>query len=214
MLNLFFSCFCFSVDSSTRAFNEPKFIVFYSSLMSIFSLFCFNCKEPKPGVTMKKNGTMVTVRQSCSKCIFGYVWQSQQFVLNKYPAGNILLSFSVLMAGASISKILLVFRHMGLCAYTARSFFSHQRNLVFPTILHYWESYQAKLITQLKAMNDVVWCGDGRFDSMGHSAKYGMYTMLSTTVLKIVHFEVVQVGQNVMTKLIFKLLVWKMVHRC
>lgn len=210
----FFSPVSVSVLIPAPEPSTNRSLLYFTVVSSIFSLFCFNCKEPKPGVTMKKNGTMVTVRQSCSKCIFGYVWQSQPFVLNKYPAGNILLSFSVLMAGASISKILLVFRHMGLCAYTARSFFSHQRNLVFPTILHYWESYQAKLITQLKAMNDVVWCGDGRFDSMGHSAKYGMYTMLSTTVLKIVHFEVVQVGQNVMTKLIFKLLVWKMVHRC
>ena len=89
-IDLFSPHFCFSVDSSTRAFNEPKFIVFYSSLISIFSLFCFNCKEPKPSVTMKTKGTMVTVRQSCSKCIFGYEWHSQPFVLNKYPAGNIL----------------------------------------------------------------------------------------------------------------------------
>ena len=43
-------------------------------------------------------------------------------------------------------------------------------------------------------MKDVVWCGDGRFDSMGHSAKYGVYTMMSTSVMKIVHFELVQVS--------------------
>ncbi|CAB4003931.1 Hypothetical predicted protein [Paramuricea clavata] len=96
------------------------------------------------------------------------------------------------MAGASVSKILLVFRHMGLCAYTARSFFRHQSKLVVPTILHYWEAYQAKLIKGLKATKDVVWCGDRRFDSMGHSAKYGVYTMLLPTIMKIVHFKLVQ----------------------
>lgn len=42
-------------------------------------------------------------------------------------------------------------------------------------------------------VKEVVWTGDGRFDSMGHSAKYGVYTMLCTTIMKIVHFEVVQV---------------------
>lgn len=42
-------------------------------------------------------------------------------------------------------------------------------------------------------MKDVVWAGDARLDSMGHSAKYGVYTMLSTTIMKIVHFEIVQV---------------------
>jgi len=39
-------------------------------------------------------------------------------------------------------------------------------------------------------------CGlewDGRFDSMGHNAKYGAYTMFCSTVMKIVHFELLQV---------------------
>ena len=60
---------------------------------------------------------------------------------------------------------------------------------IFPTILHYWESYRAKLVEKLKKLKEVVWTGDGRFDSTGHSA----YTMLCTTIMKIVHFEVVQV---------------------
>ena len=111
----------------------------------------------------------------------------------KYPVGNVLLSFAVLMAGASISKILLVFRHMGLCVYSARTFFTHQRTFLFPTVIYHWESYQADLISTLKNMKDVVWSGDGRFDSMGHSAKCGTYTMLSTTIMKVVHFELVQV---------------------
>lgn len=174
--------------------NEPKFIVFYSKLLAIFSLFCFNCKTENPDVEMKTSGTMVTVMQSCSKCRNEYVWKSQPLVLGKYPAGNILLSFAVLVAGASISKILLVFCHLGLCVYSSRTFFRHQKQFVFPTILHHWESYRTKLLEKLKHLKDVVWCGDGRFDSMGHSAKYGVYTMMSTTILKIVHFEIVQVS--------------------
>ena len=42
-------------------------------------------------------------------------------------------------------------------------------------------------------MKEVNWAGDARFDSMGHSAKYGAYTMLNTNIMKTVHFEVVQV---------------------
>ena len=42
-------------------------------------------------------------------------------------------------------------------------------------------------------MNEVVWAGDARFDSMGHPAKYGSYLMFSTTIMKIVDFEIVQV---------------------
>lgn len=188
--------FFHSVPAGTSAVHEPKFIVFYSQLLALFSLFCFNCQAKKPVVTMKTRGTMVTVMQSCQKCISGYTWRSQPLVLGSLPAGNILLSFSVLMAGATISNILLVFRHMGLCVYSSRSFFSHQKKFLFPTILHYWDGYRTALLDQLRQMKDTVWCGDGRFDSMGHSAKYGVYTMLSTTILKIVHFELVQVKLN------------------
>lgn len=188
MLGISTFYFC-SMDPDTPEYNEPKFILFYRMLLNLFTLFCFNCKWDGPTTSMKQDGTMVTVTQSCANCNQKFVWRSQPLVLGKYPAGNILLSFAVLMAGASINRILLVFQHMGLCAYAARTFFRHQRSYVFPTVLHHWETYRMKLVEKLKGMKDVAWSGDGRFDSMGHSAKYGVYTMFCTTLMKIVHFE-------------------------
>lgn len=181
-------------NSADYMYNQPKFIVFYEMLLKIFLLFCFNCKADNPEVSMRENGTMVTVRQRCPKCIKGYVWNSQPFMpQGKYPAGNVLLSFAILMAGASISKISLIFRHMRLSVYSSRTFFAHQRLFVFPTVIQHWESYRAGLVSTLKTMKDVIWSGDGRFDSMGHSAKYGAYTMFCSTLMKVVHFELVQV---------------------
>lgn len=165
-------------------------------LLSLFSLFCFNCKEDKPQVTMKKNGTMITVTQHCSKCLNGFVWRSQPFVMGRYPAGNVMLSFAVLMAGASISKVLLIFRHMGLAMHSARTYFIHQKMFLFPAVFHHWQTYHQTCINKVKRMNDVVWSGDGRFDSVGHSAKYGVYTMFCTSTMKVVHFELVQVRFN------------------
>jgi len=43
-------------------------------------------------------------------------------------------------------------------------------------------------------MKDVVWSGDGRYDSMGHSAKFGVYTVFCCTLMKIVHFELLRVS--------------------
>lgn len=191
--NCFLDCLFFRVDPSMPEYSQPKFIVFYGMLMNIFTLFCFKCKEAAPPVSMKCHGTMVTVTQHCLKCKDVFEWKSQPLVMGKYPGGNVLLSFAILMAGAPISKVLLIFRHMGVSVYSARTYFRHQRQFIFPTILHYWESYRAKLVDKLKKLKEVVWTGDGRFDSMGHSAKYGAYTMLCTTNMKIVHFEVVQV---------------------
>lgn len=100
------------------------------------------------------------------------------------------------MAGASINKILLVFRHMGLHVFSARTYFRHQKSFLVPVVLHHWETYQANLISKIRKLKNVAWTGDGRFDSVGHSAKYGVYTMFCTTIMKIVHFELVQANET------------------
>lgn len=136
----------------------------------------------------------LTVYQDCRSCgAKSFEWKSQPLIVGKYPAGNILLSFAILMAGASVTKVLLVCRHLGLSVYCARTFFLHQTRFLFPIILKHWETYRAVLINQLKAVKHVAWSGDGRFDSMGHCAKYGVYTMFCSSISKVVHFELVQV---------------------
>ena len=58
----------------------------------------------------------------------------------------------------------------------------------------HWEKYQNALIEKLKKVKNATWSGDGRFDSMGDSAKYGAYSMFWNSISKIVHFEIRQVG--------------------
>ena len=184
----------FSVDPETQGYNEPKFIVFWSMLVSLFSMFCFKCKEGRPTLTVNQNGTLVTVRQNCTNCgDSSFEWKSQPSVFGKYPAGNIALSFATLMAGATIQKVLLVFKHMGVAVYQPRTYFLHQKKFLFPLIVTYWKEYQEKFKCQLQNATTVVWSGDARFDSMGHSAKYGVYSMFNCNFNKILHFELVQV---------------------
>ena len=70
-------------------------------------MFCFQCPEHTPTVEAYKTGTMVTLVQNCPNCgDEAFKWSSQ-------PFGQ---SFGILMAGASVSEVLLVFRHMGVFA--------------------------------------------------------------------------------------------------
>ena len=60
---------------------------------------------------MKQRVTMVIVNQHCTSCgEESFEWKSHLMALicSKYPAVNVLLSFAVLMAGASIREVLLV----------------------------------------------------------------------------------------------------------
>jgi hypothetical protein len=48
-------------------------------------------------------------------------------------------------------------------------------------------------VEELKGRGELVIAGDGRHDSMGHSAKYCAYTVFCCTVPFIIHFVLVQV---------------------
>ena len=79
----------------------------------LFSMLCFKCKAAKPTVESLKNGSMITVLQHCPNCgNNAFKWSSQPLMFGKFPARNIILG--VLVAGASISKVLLVFKHIGM----------------------------------------------------------------------------------------------------
>lgn len=170
--------------------EEPKGIVFMSKLLMLFQ-FCHLCFFLKPEMTVTQTGTMLTIDTKCSNCKQVFTWKSQPFLLGKIPAGNLLLSLAVLCAGASIKKVILVFKHMGILVYHEPTFYYHQRHLLIPTIVMFWRKYQKKVLDALKG-KDVVLAGDGRHDSMGHSAKFAPYSIFCCTVGLIVHIVLVQ----------------------
>ncbi|KXJ17797.1 uncharacterized protein LOC110233295 [Exaiptasia diaphana] len=175
--------------------DEPKHIVFLSQLLLLFNV-CHFCKSDNPLVTRRVIGTMVEVKSACTnlKCRKEYIWKSQpNFPGTRIAAGNLLLCFAILMAGGSISKVSQVFKHMGLSCISLATFFRHQRNILFPSIHVHWKAYQQKLLQKVKDLgNNVVMAGDGRHDSMGHSAKYCAYTLFCCTLPLILHFTLVQ----------------------
>ncbi|CAB4011359.1 uncharacterized protein LOC110233295 isoform X1, partial [Paramuricea clavata] len=179
-------------DSNLR--REPKFIVFFTQLLTLFK-FCHACKFDHPLIDVQENGTMAEVTSTCAnpKCGRTTKWFSQPYMTGtKIPAGNFLLSFAILVAGTSATKVLRVFNHMGLKCISLSTFFKHQREKLFPGIFIHWKKYQEGLIQELKNHGDLVVAGDGRHDSMGHSAKYCAYTVFCCTVPFIIHFALVQ----------------------
>lgn len=83
------------------------------------------CFFPKPKVAVTQTGTMLTIESECSNCGETHTWKSQPDLLGRFPAGNLLLNFAVLCAGASIRKVLLVFRHMGMLVYNEPTYYYH-----------------------------------------------------------------------------------------
>ena len=91
----------------------------------------------------------------------------------------VLLLVHLSAAGAS------VFKHIGLSAYSARTFFRQQKCFIFPEVLCYWDMYRTALMEKMKGLKNNSICGDGHFESMGHSAKYGAYILSAATYQKL-----------------------------
>ena len=110
--------------------TEPKYIVFLPPLLLLFKI-CHNCKSENVLVETQEHRTMITIKTNCGNrnCLKKEsVWQSQPKIEGtKAAAGNILLSFATLLAGASASKVLRIFAHMGLSCHSLQQFYRHQK---------------------------------------------------------------------------------------
>lgn len=135
---------------------------------------------------------MVTVTTNCKSCMKSFTWTSQPLLLGKFAAGNILLSFAILCAGASVKKVLLVLKHMNVMVFSESLYYYHQKHLLIPSIVSFWNRYKENILNRLNGVA-VTLAGDARHDSMGHSAKYGTYTIFCCTIGLIINIVLVQV---------------------
>ena len=123
-------------------------------------------------------------------------WDSQPYT-KTIPAGNILLSSSILFAGSTAAKSLKVLRFLGCQAIHRNTFYSHQKRYLYPAIETKWKEQQLDVVQQIKDKGEpLVVGGDGRADSPGHCAKFGSYTMIDLNLKKILAVELVQVSER------------------
>ena len=138
-------------DGETNVREQRKVIVFLSKILELFK-HCHLCFAKDPALLLRQVGTMITVTSTCNKCRKMFTWESQPYMLGNFPAGNLLLSFAVLCAGGSIRKTLLIFKHMGICAYHESSYYNHQRHLLIPSIVTFWRAYQAEMFKTVEKL--------------------------------------------------------------
>lgn len=176
--------------------QEEKFIVFKSNLLELLQV-CHQYPHHvrADAVLVKTVGTLAIFRQTCPECHFTRTWASQPYLNNQLPAGNLLLSASILVCGALPSQTLRVFKTMNIACISRITFTKHQHDYVIPTVFSYWKEKQQENIGALAAMQGGVHlAGDGRCDSPGHCAKFGAYSVIEQRINKILDIQVVQVS--------------------
>ena len=92
---------------------------------------------------------------------------------------------------------------MGVECISPRTYFRHQKQYIHETISAVWEEESQWRMQRLAESKAVVLGGDGRNDSVGHSAKYGSYSFMDLQENKVIDIQTVQV-QYQFTKIINK----------
>lgn len=179
-------------SSSVLPHLDNKYIVFETQLMELFQR-CRSCGSGNVGIQKWTKGTLVTINTECWSCSAKKsTWASQPWY-GSTPAGNILLSGATLFAGGSCAKLLKIMDNMKIACFSEPTFYRYQADLLLPAIENQWKIHQNALHTQLVASGTPLTIGgDGRADSPGHTAKYGMYTAIELEVNKIIDIQLVQ----------------------
>ena len=70
-----------------------------------------------------------------------------------------------------------------------------QTHFIIPEVIRYWEQMKNE-IWEIITDEPVILCGDGRNDSPGFSAKYGMYALMEQNLDIIIDLEIVDKRQT------------------
>ena len=159
-------------QDSSVPHKEPKYIVFHNQLLMLLSM-CHFCLSTAVTITSVLKGSMLVAIIKCSKCKSIWEWCSQQKIRG-YAVGDMLLSGAIICSGNLPKKSLRLLKSISIACPSARSFFRHQNNHIHYVVARLWNSQHHQLLQGIGEEGLLIG-GDGRCDSMEHSAKYGSY---------------------------------------
>ena len=162
-------------------------------------------------------GTFLSVKELCTSCGHLHTWNSQPCIgKGVLPAGNLLLSASILYAGASPTQVLGVLEFLSVSIITQRAFARYQSHYLMPLKIsvwlgvdmimdwlvrflihnHYrmpsasrvWEKERAALIAVAQKR-----CLPLNLGGDGYSAKFGSYSIIDLEQNKVIDLQLVQV---------------------
>lgn len=133
---------------------------------------------------------------NCSKCSWTYQWTSQPMIQHT-PAGNLLLSSSVLFSGLTPTVFWRALSFLNMELPNVRQFFRHQSEYLIPVVVSTWRRSQTAMLDEMKDDDDGVHvCTDMRCDTpgmfnfsnryfWGHRSQQQVYLSYNFNTLKV-----------------------------
>lgn len=180
------------ITPTSNYVETRKYIVFESQLDELFK-HCSTCGVPVSEQEKTEKGTMLTIK---TLCLNGHanIWNSQP-VIKGVPVGNLLIPAAVLHSGNTYTHLNSFATILNLKFVSEKHFYRTQGKYLFQVVNTCWKEQQKEILSNLKLEKAINVCGDGRYDSPGHSTKYGTYTLLDESTKKVIAFSLVQVSE-------------------
>ncbi|KAI4800031.1 hypothetical protein KUCAC02_016568 [Chaenocephalus aceratus] len=159
--------------------QHQKYVVDEERLLNFFTICRVCCVGGATKFISAKSGTMITVEQYCRFCDTTSSWTSQPGDQEGLIAeGNISLSCAILYAGAVPHKVIRVLNFWGVQTYSKETYFYHQKQYLHGAVRRVWEKQHSVNLSQLHKHSSFA----GDATPMGHSAKYGSYSLQDTRI--------------------------------
>lgn len=178
--------------SDSPVHQTTTYLVYESELYNLFK-FCPNCGSHVKSMTKTTTGTMLTIGFKCEAGC-NAKWRSQP-MLRRMPAGNLLLSASIILSGSTFAKVSKLWEILQTQCISKTQFNRIQNSYLCPVINDYWTFHQTAILSVLSE-SPVAVCGDARCDSPGFSAKYSSYTVMDMKSSLIIDQQLVQVTET------------------
>ena len=115
--------------------------------------------------------------------------------MKRKPLGNLLPAAAIIFTSNTFASISNLVSCLKLQFFCERVFYDTQRTYLFPFLNEALGAESNRQIDTLTSKAVVNLEGDGRCDSPGHCANYGIYTLMDEDTENVVAFNVIQVSE-------------------
>lgn len=109
--------------------------------------------------------------------------------------GNLRLTCGTLLSGATYTRLREIFEFSGIRIFSHTTFNKIQFSVVRPVVHEFWKANNKLVVEQAIRRGQTKVCGDGQCDSPGHTAKYGIYSIMNQVEGHILGHRLTQVSE-------------------
>lgn len=179
-------------QSSTTELTYSWALIQLGKLDELFK-FCPQCGANIISTVKCVSGFSLTVRYICLM-FHNNIWQSSP-IFNGRPLINYTFPAATLLSGIGYTQLATLATLVNMPKLSETQFGRNNKAWLYPVIVETYKDHQEKLLDTLKDVSALTICGDGAFDSPGHSALTCVYTALDCETDKVIDFSVVRKGQ-------------------